>query len=191
MPRYCKLREPHAAQIVVDSLLHFDNDRYLMGDFVIMPNHVHCLVVFPDASQLRKQCYSWMHFTATQINRLFGVTGSFWQEEPFDHLVRSEKQLAYLRDYIAQNPINAKAQSLASISIDAPNVHSDYGRPLPNSGRTLPDSGRTHPDSGRTLRGRICVLSCRASREEKKRTRPRSVRPLTLVVGRSAAEFAS
>ncbi|MEX0819492.1 MAG: hypothetical protein WD070_07855, partial [Pirellulaceae bacterium] len=56
-------------------------------------------------------CYSWMRFTATRINRLFGDTGTFWQEEPFDHLVRSEQQLEFLRDYIEQNPLKANLKA--------------------------------------------------------------------------------
>ena len=104
----CVLRDPTAAKMVADALLHFDQQRYLMGDFVVMPNHVHLLAGFPDSESMRKQCYSWMKFSATQINRLIGQKGSLWQEEPFDHLVRSEKQLVYLRSYIEQNPIRAK-----------------------------------------------------------------------------------
>ena len=34
----CWLRDMRAAQIVVDSLLKFDNDRYLMGDLIVMVN---------------------------------------------------------------------------------------------------------------------------------------------------------
>lgn len=104
----CALRDPQAANIVSDSLLYFDNERYLMGDFVVMPNHVHLLAVFPTPETMRTQCYSWMKFTATKINRLVGRAGQLWQSEPFDHLVRSEGQLAYLRRYIADNPTNAK-----------------------------------------------------------------------------------
>ncbi len=107
----CHLRDPVAAKIVADSLLYFDDDRYLMGDFVVMPNHVHLLAAFPDADALRKQCYSWMKYTATCINRLNNEKGSFWQEEPFDHLVRSEEQITYLRGYIEQNPTKAKLQN--------------------------------------------------------------------------------
>ena len=47
----CVLKRPELAQIVADSLLHFDKERYRMGDFVIMPNHVHLLAVFPDPKQ--------------------------------------------------------------------------------------------------------------------------------------------
>ena len=32
----CVLKRPELAQIVGDSLLHFDGDRYQMGDFVVM-----------------------------------------------------------------------------------------------------------------------------------------------------------
>ena len=91
--------------------MHFDRQRYRMGDIVVMPNHVHLLVAFDDATSVRKQCTSWMRYTARQINRLYGDVGSVWQEEPFDHLVRSEKQLAYLREYIEQNPRKAKLKN--------------------------------------------------------------------------------
>jgi putative transposase len=73
-----------------------------------MPNHVHILVVFPDPESLLAQCESWKHYTATQINRRLKRRGRFWQQDAFDHLVRSEEQFAYLRDYIAKNPANAK-----------------------------------------------------------------------------------
>ncbi len=99
----CHLSDPAAAEIVASSLLYFDGDRYL----VVMPNHLHMLVAFPDSVSLKKQCYSWMRYTATRINRLAGRSGSLWQEEPFDHLVRSERQLDYLRAYIAENPVKA------------------------------------------------------------------------------------
>lgn len=104
----CQLQDPRAAKIVADAMLHFDSDRYFMGDLIIMPNHLHCLVVFPNATRMRKQCYSWTHYSAVQVNRLFGKSGTLWQDEPFDHLVRSENQLTYLRDYIQNNPVKAK-----------------------------------------------------------------------------------
>ena len=103
----CELANPIAAAEVAKSLMHFDDDRYLMGDFVIMPNHLHCLVVFHEADRMRKQCGEWMRFTARKINRLLGRNGELWYEEPFDHLIRSESQLVYLRKYIAENPRKA------------------------------------------------------------------------------------
>ena len=103
----CLFRRPELARIVADSLLHFDGERYRMGDFVVMPNHVHLLATFPTAEGMKHQCGSWMHFTAVQVNKLIGEKGNLWQKEPFDHVVRSPEQYEYLRDYIADNPVKA------------------------------------------------------------------------------------
>lgn len=104
----CLLRQPELANIVGDSLLHFDGQRYRLGDFVVMPNHVHLLAVFSTAEAMKEQCDSWLHFTAFRINRALGEKGKFWQQEPFDHLVRSPEQYQYLRTYIADNPQKAR-----------------------------------------------------------------------------------
>jgi putative transposase len=104
----CVLRRPEISTIVADSFRHFDGDRYELTDFVIMPNHVHLLAAFPTSQAMLEQCESWKHFTATKINRILGVKDRFWQQDGFDHLVRSEEQLQFLRDYIANNPIKAR-----------------------------------------------------------------------------------
>ena len=78
-----------------------------MGDFVIMPNHVHLLAAFNTEEGMRTRFDSWLHWTARKINRAIGKSGHFWQEEPFDHLVRSNEQYEYLRNYIRANPSKA------------------------------------------------------------------------------------
>lgn len=103
----CVLRDPSCAAIVEDSLMFFDGERYKLGDFVIMPNHFHALAVFNSAEQMERQYDSWLHWTASLINRHIGSRGHFWQQEPFDHLVRNEAQYHYLRQYIADNPQKA------------------------------------------------------------------------------------
>jgi len=103
----CVLRRPELAGIVVGSLRHFDGERYHLGDFVVMPNHVHLLVCLLGDTELQAQCYSWKKFAAGEINRSLGRKGRVWQEESFDHLVRSPDQLDYLRGYIADNPKKA------------------------------------------------------------------------------------
>jgi type I restriction enzyme R subunit len=103
----CILRQSDAAGEVAAALTRFDNDRYVLGDTVIMPNHVHFLIAFKDPDRLRRQCGEWMRYTARRINTRFHRLGSLWYAEPFDHLVRSERQLGYLRHYIAQNHVRA------------------------------------------------------------------------------------
>jgi len=103
----CVLRRPGLAKIVADSLKKFDNDRYELTDFAIVANHIHLLAAFPDIDGMLQQCQSWKHYTARQINRSLGRRGRFWQQDGFDHLVRSADQFDYLRNYIAENPRKA------------------------------------------------------------------------------------
>jgi type I restriction enzyme R subunit len=103
----CVLRRPENSQEVAKSLRHFDGDRYELTDFVVMPNHVHLLAAFPNEASMLVQCESWKHFTATQINRRIGRKDRFWQQDGFDHLVRSVEQFDHFRRYIADNPCRA------------------------------------------------------------------------------------
>ncbi len=103
----CVLKRPELAKIVADSLLHFDGDRYRMGDFVVMPNHVHLLAAYATPEIMERQFDSWLHYTAVRVNSMIGSKDHLWQQEPFDHLVRSVEQYDYLRNYIAQNPEQA------------------------------------------------------------------------------------
>ncbi len=106
----CVLRRPELAEIVAGSLRHFDGDRYELTDFVVMPNHVHLLVAFPTEEAMLAQCESWKHYTAKRINRLLGRSGRFWQQDGFDHLVRSAEQFEALREYLASNPQRSRLQ---------------------------------------------------------------------------------
>ena len=107
----CVLGQRRIAELVADSLLHFDGERYQMFNFVIMPNHLHLLASFPDKASMVEQSDSWKHFTARQINCHLGTQGRFWQQDAFDHLVWHEGQFRRLQDYIAQNPVKAGLRS--------------------------------------------------------------------------------
>jgi len=97
------LKQPELAGVVAKSLLHFDGTRYHMGDFVVMPNHVHLLVCFVGDTELDAQCYSWKKYTSGQINARLGQKGHCWQGESFDHAVRSPEQFVHFQEYIARN----------------------------------------------------------------------------------------
>ncbi len=106
----CPFRDMRLAEIIVNSLKYFDSDRYELTDFVVMPNHAHLLAAFPDEEQMLLQCESWKHFTAREINRVLKRKGRFWQQDDFDHLVRSVEQFEYLREYIRDNPHKARLE---------------------------------------------------------------------------------
>jgi primosomal protein N' len=103
----CALARSEVALLVENALNHFDGTRYQLGDFVIMPNHIH-LLVRPDANEsLESILHSWKSFTAKQANDLLKTSGAFWRNESFDHLVRSQTQYEKFRNYIAENPARA------------------------------------------------------------------------------------
>ncbi|MEZ6077339.1 MAG: hypothetical protein R3C56_17215 [Pirellulaceae bacterium] len=62
------LRSRELAAIVLDSLRHFDGDRYDLDSAIIMPNHVHLIAQFRPPVTCREQCTSWLYYTAHQIN---------------------------------------------------------------------------------------------------------------------------
>jgi RecG-like helicase/REP element-mobilizing transposase RayT len=111
----CWLARPAVGELVAAALRHFDGDRYQLGDFVVMPNHVHVLVRPAPEHKLEEILHAWKSYTAGKANGLLGRTGSFWQEEYYDHLVRSERQLAGIQEYIRLNPLKARLEAGAYV----------------------------------------------------------------------------
>lgn len=100
----CVLRDPVISEMVADTLLHFQGERYAMDCFVVMPNHVHVLFHPLGENKLEDIVGSWKRFTARQINRQLVREGALWQREYWDRLVRGEKHFRWVREYIARNP---------------------------------------------------------------------------------------
>ncbi len=76
--------------------------------FVVMPNHVHLLAAFREEGMITTQGAAWRRFFAREINAIVGRSDHFWQEDQFDHLVRSEASFDRIRRYIIDNPAKAK-----------------------------------------------------------------------------------
>jgi REP element-mobilizing transposase RayT len=102
------LRMPEIAELVVAGLQAGENrfGRYQLHSYVVMPNHVQALVT-PHVVATQ-----WLGplkgFTAHEANRLLGQRGKhFWQDESYDHLVRSDREFDRIRNYIEQNPVKA------------------------------------------------------------------------------------
>ena len=103
----CRLRDPEAARIVAETLHHFHGERYHMHAFVVMPNHVHALFTLSPEWGLPKVLKSWKGYSARMINKREERTGSFWQAENWDRLIRDEGHFARVGRYIRNNPEKA------------------------------------------------------------------------------------
>ena len=108
----CILRNPEAAQIVQNALLHFDDQRYHLHAWVVMPNHVHALLTPMRDHRLAGILRSWKSYTAKCINQMLGGTGTLWQREYFDRFIRDERHYHDAIHYIHQNPVTARLCAL-------------------------------------------------------------------------------
>ncbi len=108
----CLLRQPQLASLVRDALLFFENQRYELGDFVIMPNHAHLLIAPRAEWELESVLQSLKRYCAREINAALGRKGtSLWQRGFYDHIVRDETELLRCRQYIRLNPEKARLRS--------------------------------------------------------------------------------
>ncbi|MBN1480857.1 hypothetical protein EH223_00050 [candidate division KSB1 bacterium] len=115
------LAQTHIADIVVQQIFAYDNGRYNLRAFCIMPNHVHLLldairntpvtpknergttILYPLTDVLRLVKGS----SATLCNRALGRRGTFWEHESYDHVVRNENEYNQIVAYIIMNPVKA------------------------------------------------------------------------------------
>lgn len=104
----CLLKDMRNTAIVSDALKYFDGKRYRCGDFCVMPNHVHWLVLPLPGYELEDILGSIKGYTSKQINAHMKQTGQLWQRESYDGLVRDASELLRTREYIANNPAKAK-----------------------------------------------------------------------------------
>ncbi|MFN0176957.1 MAG: REP-associated tyrosine transposase [Saprospiraceae bacterium] len=102
------LREKSIAEIVSEALQHRDGKLYNLHAYTIMPNHVHMMMtLMPNAPVLFKVMQDLKKFTGLHSNRSLGREGPFWEEESYDHVVRSEKEFYRIVNYILRNPVKA------------------------------------------------------------------------------------
>jgi len=103
----CALRDPTNAAVVLENLRFHDARRYVLDTWCIMPNHVHVLIRPLGFPSLAGILHSWKSFTAKKINAASGRTGTFWQKDYFDRIIRNEEHRDTVRRYILENPVDA------------------------------------------------------------------------------------
>jgi len=103
----CALRSPECAQALVETLTHDHGTAYDLGTFVVMPNHMHLLVVPGKGVQLPDLTATWEQISARRINRSTGGKGRVWARDAYDHIVRNGEELRRIDAYIRRNPEKA------------------------------------------------------------------------------------
>jgi REP element-mobilizing transposase RayT len=100
----CVLAQPEIHRLIESVLKFFQGQRYELGEFVVMPNHVRGLVRPFDSHRLDRILHSWKSFSSNHVNKIRNSHGPVWHRESFDHIVRNATQLARIESYIRDNP---------------------------------------------------------------------------------------
>ena len=77
---------------------------------VVMPEHVHLLLTPMIDSRgwpipLFRILQAMKGVSARRVNQLLGREGPVWQDESFDHVLRTNESFAEKVEYIRQNPV--------------------------------------------------------------------------------------
>ncbi len=122
---------PAARQIVLDSCLFFNEQRYQIYAAVIMPDHVHLLIqpfikdndngsasIFLASSNknaaseneywtIGSILHSIKSYSAKQIPQAMNHIGKVWQDGRYDRRIRNNNEFNNVWEYIKQNAVEA------------------------------------------------------------------------------------
>ena len=123
----CILKIPELAQCVIDSLYCFNDERYHLFHWVVMPNHIHVLIQEFPQNPLCDIVNYWKRYTNVRFNEILlnlktsnrfpngyidnilnTFNGSYWILDYWDVLIRSNNHFRLESKYIAENPVRAK-----------------------------------------------------------------------------------
>lgn len=101
------LQSDTMAQLFVDVLLHYRRrNRYLLHEFVVMPDHFHLLLTPAETPERALQLIK--GGSAYRARKELGFAGSIRQPSYYDHRVRDAKEYWAFRKYIHLNPVRAR-----------------------------------------------------------------------------------
>ena len=83
---------------------------WLIGRYVIMPDHVHFFCTEQSAGSKRSLAgfmNKWKEWTSKEICAASGAAAPVWQPEFFDHALRNDESYAEKWLYVRENPVRA------------------------------------------------------------------------------------
>ena len=102
------LRDQRVAEMLVKALRYGSEIKrwYELHAYVIMPNHVH--VIWTPRMSMSRILQWFKGATAYRAKRLLGLAEkAFWQDESYDHWIRSDRELQKIIRYVELNPVKA------------------------------------------------------------------------------------
>lgn len=103
------LQSDRMAGLFCETLFEYrDLGKLKIHSFVVMPNHIHLLITVPDGMTLERVVQLVKGGFSREAGKQLGIRGAIWQKSFVDRRVRDAFELMRFRNYIHQNPVQAK-----------------------------------------------------------------------------------
>jgi len=123
------LQSERMASLFCETLFHYrDSGKFLLHEFVVMPNHFHLLLTIPEGMTLERAMQCVKGGFSYRARKLVGDC-EIWQTSFLDRRVRDSEEYRKFQRYVQQNP------AAAGLDRDAPAYRCSSGY----SGYTLDD----------------------------------------------------
>lgn len=99
-------RDPRLADVVLRKLNWLKQEVKVMHAFTIMSNHVHFVASLHEQQSLSELMHRVKGGSARECNQLLGTTGTFWQSERYDRVLRWNERGVTIK-YVVNNPVKA------------------------------------------------------------------------------------
>ena len=98
-------RRETTARLLIDTLAHYrDQQKFLLHEFVIMPDHIHVLLTPAEEISLERA----MQLIKGGFSYRLDKRGSIWQPSFTNHRIRDWEDYERHREYIRVNPVRAR-----------------------------------------------------------------------------------
>ncbi len=100
----CLFGRADCRRFLSEAIRYYDNNLYRIEAYVIMPNHVHLLLIPAHGLAIADIVKRIKSYSARRINNLAGIEGPLWMREYYDRLIRNRDHYRNVIRYIIANP---------------------------------------------------------------------------------------
>jgi REP-associated tyrosine transposase len=105
LDRKCLFHVEKLARLFIEVMLHYwAGKKYLLHEFVVMPDHIH-LIITPTGITLERAMQLVKGGFSFQVNKGLKLRREFWQDSFADRRIRDSLEYQRYKDYIWQNPV--------------------------------------------------------------------------------------
>ena len=96
------------ANLLIETINEYRHQgKYLLHEFVIMPDHLHLLFTTSDGATLERAIQLIKGGFSHRAGRQLEIRSEIWQRGYLDHRIRDAQDFSHHRSYIHENPVKA------------------------------------------------------------------------------------